>query len=290
MNNGWGRKEIIDASLDIIDTYSGVPITVRQLHYRLVSQGMPNNIQQYKRVVAAMTKARWAGTVDMEAFVDRDREVVGETKAEETDLGYEIERGKQQVEAWMKAYRLNKWENQPNYIEVWIEKKALQGVCEGPCLAWDVALCPCKGYPSLTYLNEGHDRFDEARGRDQRITILYFGDYDPSGVDIPRSLWANIERMGSDIDVKVIALNPDQINEMRLPPAPVKKTDTRAKGWTGGVVELDAVEPRELQRIVREAIKQYFNPRLEDELRDREYEERQKYQNALLTHVKKIVE
>ena len=62
----------------------------------------------------------------------------------------------------MNAYRLNRWSNQENYVEVWIEKKALQGVFETPCRRADVGLAPCKGYPSLTFLNDAKDRFEEA--------------------------------------------------------------------------------------------------------------------------------
>lgn len=47
---------------------------------------MTNTLQHYKRVVAAMEVARWDGRVDFEAFSDRDRAMVGMTKAEATDL------------------------------------------------------------------------------------------------------------------------------------------------------------------------------------------------------------
>lgn len=288
MEDEWKRKKIIAESIPIIESYAGVPITIRQLHYRLVSIGMPNTDQHYARVKGAMAAARWNYDVDFAAFIDRERAMEGETKSEITDLDDEIGIGKAQVAAWMRAYNLNRWENQDNYIEVWIEKKALQGVFEEPCRTWDVALGACKGYPSLTFLYEAEMRFHEALGRGQDITILYYGDYDPSGVDIPRSLLENLERMGGELLVEVIALHPYQIEERSLPPKPVKKTDTRARGWTGGTVELDAVEPRDLQRMCEIAIQDYFDIDKYAELKEREEEERKEYQKHLRKFVNEL--
>ena len=288
--DGWGRDVIISHSLDVIQDYAGTPITIRQLYYRLVAQGMPNIQKVYKRVVAAMTSARWAGIVRMEAFIDRERAMVGRTASDETTLEVEIEEGKEAIRIWMEAYGLNRWENQPEYIEVWVEKKALQGVLERPCQAMSVGLGPCKGYPSLTFLNEARFRFLSAHLRGKKCSILYFGDYDPSGVDIPRSLQENIHRMGSPLNIEIIALNIDQIQEYSLPGVPAKVSDSRSAYWTGDVVELDAMDPRTLGDVCRRAILDHFDKDLYKELEDREDEEREEYQTALAEHVREIVE
>jgi hypothetical protein len=56
----------------------------------------------------------------------------------------------------------------------------------------------------------------------------------------------------------VIALTPEQIAEHNLPPAPAKKTDTRAAGFVAKhgdlSVELDALPPNVLQALVRDGI------------------------------------
>jgi len=289
VKDGWGRAEIIAAALVLIPLYEGVPITIRQLFYRMVAKrALPDTLRVYKRLVAAMTAARWKGTIAMEAFIDRERTMEGETKADTTNLDLEIIRGKAQVGAWMRHYGLNRWENQPHYVEVWIEKKALQGVFEGPCYSMDVGLGPCKGYPSLTFLHEATARFNEAYGRGQECVILYFGDFDPSGVDIPRSLWENIARMEGDITVEVEALHPEQIERWALPGVPAKATDSRSAGWTGDVVELDAVDPRDLRDMCREAIARHFDEGLYRELREREDRERRDYRAALSAHVRDL--
>jgi hypothetical protein len=285
--DGYGKEWITRKSTDVLAEYQG-QITLRQLYYRLVVAGMTNDINHYKRVIGAMTDARWDNTVDFEAFVDREREMASQTKADVTELDYEIRHGVDQVNAWMQNYSLNRWENQPEYIEVWIEKKALQGVFESPCLRYGVGLAPCKGYPSLTFLHDAKERFQDAEFRLQDITMLYAGDYDPSGEDIPRSIKENLARMGVSVEVERIALTQDQIDIYDLPSVPAKSTDTRSRNWTGdGVVELDAIEPNTLKTICENAINSHFDQSLYEELQTREEKERKKYRREVLKQLTK---
>ena len=284
----YDRKWIVENSVKFLEEYSG-GITIRQLHYRLVSIGMTNDTRHYKKVVAAMTVSRWDRSVRMDSFIDRERSMYGETKGDEKSLPREIEKGKQQIEAWMNAYGLNRWSNQKNYVEVWIEKKALQGVFEMPCMTWGVGLAPCKGYPSLTFLNEASIRFFAALRAQKDLTILYFGDYDPSGLDIPRVIEKNLARLGVGVNVVNIALTAAQIKSMRLPGVPPKAGDSRTKNWAGGkVVECDAVEPRKLAEMCKSSISEYFDDDLFSELENREALEKSKYRKALKTFVRNI--
>jgi hypothetical protein len=280
-DDGFGRQWIQENGIPIVNQYDG--ITIRALHYRLVSLfGFPNDIQHYKRVITAMTDARWKGLVDFSDFDDHEREVIGSTEYEEKDVDDEIERAKDAIKLWMRSYYLERWSNQPKYIEVWVEKKALQGTFERPCRRRDVALFPCKGYPSLTWLDKARDRFMEAKSADKEVLVLYFGDYDPSGEDIPRSIEENLSRMGCDVEIKRIALLHDQVIEWNLPPAPTKRTDSRSGSWDGiGQVELDAIEPNELQKMIGEAIDSEFDRELHDTLKETEKIEREKYQKEV---------
>ena len=89
--------------------------------------------------------------------------------------------------------------------------------------------------------------------------LLYFGDFDPSGVDIERDLEDRLSRYGAkDFKVKRIALTAEQIRHYDLPPMPVKRSDARAESFmaTHGdrSVELDALDPNLLQDIVKNSI------------------------------------
>lgn len=284
------REWITENSLEIIDMYEPGILTLRALHYQLVGRGMTNSIRHYKRVVSAMGKARWDGEVPFETFSDHDREVLGETYADDTILEDEIERAKESIELWMTSYYGNRWENQEFCPEVWIEKKALQGVFQKVCENKRVALAPCKGYPSLTFLYDAANRFEDKRRRGFTPIILYFGDYDPSGEDIPRSIQENIESMtGYVVEVRRFALMEDQVRSMGLPHAPTKMGDSRSANWDGiGQVELDAIEPTKLMSMCAEAIDSVFDYEKWKELEDRISDEKPRYVQALKDHVSEL--
>lgn len=276
MKDQFTRDWIIEKSLEIVDRYKPGDLTIRALHYQLVGEGMTNTMQHYKRVVAAMEVARWDGRISFDTFSDLDRTMVGETKGAEVFLEDEINSGKRQVEAWMTHYSKNRWENQPNYVELFIEKKALQNVFEPVCSRFDVGLGAVKGYPSLTFLHETAERFKNYP--DKNLIILYFGDYDPSGEDIPRSIQDNLQRMGIDVEVRRFALFLDQVQEWNLPAAPAKVTDSRTANWDGiGQVELDAVKPEKLREMARDAILSVFDYELHDALLEVEKVEKEQY-------------
>jgi hypothetical protein len=121
-----------------------------------------------------------------------------------------------------------------------------------------------RGYGSFSFIKEGAERlsmFD-----DKSIHILYFGDFDPSGEDMVRDLQKRIMLYGAPTaKVHKIALTPAQIETWKLPPTPVKTSDKRAAKFieTNGdrsAVELDALDPVDLQEIVKTSIEEYISP------------------------------
>ena len=75
-----------------------------------------------------------------------------------------------------------------------------------------------------------------------------------------------------------IGLTMDQIRELNPPPNPAKMTDPRAAGYISefGRVswEVDAIDPQELDRMVREAIEADIDMDLFQEMLEREQSER----------------
>lgn len=284
------RTWILPQAQDIISRYAPGELTLRGLHYQLVSRGMTNSMIHYKRVVNAMIWARKNGYVTYETFSDHDRTTIGSTRYADTDVATEVDTAKDAIKTWMEAYYKNKWERQDNYVEVWIEKKALIGTFQNVTRNESVRLCPCKGYPSLTYLNEAADRFYEAIREGKEVVIIYFGDYDASGENIPETILDNfLECFNLEITLHRAALTEEQVLEMGLPPAPTKVTDSRAVNWSGiGQVELDAVDPHTLQEMCREAIAEYFDEDTYAELKEDEAEERKLYQAELKVFVNSL--
>jgi hypothetical protein len=289
MKDQFTKQWIINNSIEIVSRYDPGVLTLRALHYQLVGLGMTNDIQHYKRVVTAMIDARWDGIITFDTFSDLDRGMVGDTRYEDTVLEDMVEKGKQQVNSWMNYYQKNKWENQLCYPEIFIEKKALQGVFKNLCEEWNIALGACKGYPSLTFLYESYLRFDNAYSIGHKPIIIYFGDYDPSGEDIPRSIADNLYKFGISVEVRRIALMEQQVVEWNLPPAPAKLTDTRCANWGGlGQVELDAVPPEKLMELLDVAIRDIFDPQLYNELLIHEEQEKVEYKKELKKFVEEL--
>lgn len=278
------KSWIIENAVDVLSNYEPGILTIRGLHYQLVSRGMTNDIQHYKRVVAATGQARWDGIISFGAFSDRERSMACNTQSDDTIYEDEVMNAKKQIKLWANNYYLNRWENQPIYPEVLIEKKALEGVFYKTCMTNGVALGACKGYPSLTFLHDISFRIKEAEYRGKQPIILYFGDYDPSGEDIPRVLRENLIQLGcnEELEVRRICLNEDQVIDWGLPPAPTKDTDSRSVHWTGlGQVELDAVKPEKLMNLLQGAIDEVFDEELYDELKEREKREATMYRTEL---------
>ncbi len=275
------KQWIIKEGIPIVESYHG-NLTLRALHYRLVARGMTNDIAHYKKVVNAMIDARWSGDLQFSSFVDHERETLGYTYFRPTSPADSAVIAKRQIKLWANNYSKNRWENQPYYPEVFIEKKALQGVFEEPCKDWNVALNPCKGYPSLTFQYDAKKRFQDAISKGKKPIILYFGDYDCSGEDIPRSIYDTLYRMGVDVEVKRIALMEHQVIEWKLPPAPTKISDTRSATWGGlGQVELDAVEPAQIVELCIQSLEDIFDQKLYNDLIKKEKKERVKFQEII---------
>jgi hypothetical protein len=291
MKDSFNKDWITSNSIDVCAQYEKGILTLRALHYQLVGRGMTNDIAHYKRVVSAMIDARWAGQIEFDVFSDLDRSMVGVTHADETLLEDGIDNGKRQVSVWMRFYSKNRWENQPYYPEIFIEKKALQGVFQQTCRAWNLALGACKGYPSLSFLHESSWRFKRAIERGKQPIILYFGDYDPSGEDIPRSIEENLLKLGADVPVRRIALMESQVTAWDLPFAPAKETDSRTAKWDGlGQVELDAVKPEKLMELLTDSIREVYDQNLHDILMDIEKQEGVLYRSALKEYVNSLAD
>ena len=131
---------------------------------------------------------------------------------------------------------------------------------------------PCKGYPSETFLFSAAQYI---KRQNKPTYIYYFGDFDPTGKDIPRHIEKTLREFGADFTFEVMAVTEDQIRDFGLPTRPTKKSDTRAKGWNKDSVELDAITPKALRELVEVCIVKHmdlksWNRVLETEKAERE--------------------
>jgi hypothetical protein len=108
--------------------------------------------------------------------------------------------------------------------------------------------------------------------------IIHLGDHDPSGIDMTRDIKERMAMFGANVRVDRIALNMDQIQRYSPPPNPAKIADTRAgayiKNYGNESWELDALEPVELDRLIRKQIEIYLDRKLYDRAKKKEERER----------------
>jgi len=254
------KQEIIKQVQAIIRQYT-TKLTLRQIFYRLVSaQTIVNTMSSYKYLSSVLVDARMDGDIDWDDIEDRTRGAEGGDSIEELVDEY--------VESWLYAlkscgssYKMPRWKDQKFYVEVWLEKEALSGVFSEITGVLNVVLCVCRGYPSATFLHDAVERLKEVEERE--VVILYFGDHDPSGQDIQRYVQEFLSQFGLNPDFHKIAITPQQITQYRIPPAPAKKTDARYAGFVAQygdrTVELDALDPNVLQRLIQSSVEQYFS-------------------------------
>lgn len=278
------RESLLDYALAIAEEYNG-NLTLRQLYYQLVARGhSPNSQKDYKRLGDVVAKARMAGDFPFTWLLDRSRTVhKGSAKHLYSNVANSLEYAKHAIATLPDDYLMAaRWWGQPTQVSVWVEKEALAGVFQEPCSNLGVSWFACKGYPSLSSLYEwvkGADAIVEsARGRwrqwgedIERFVILYFGDHDPDGWQIPRTAVETLRQIAEvedidlpEIELRRVALNMDQIDRYSPPPFPAKMTSSRYSGYvdehgTTDAWELDALRPEQLDRLIRDRVNDLFD-------------------------------
>lgn len=268
------KRALIRQMIAVLNAYAaqGYRLTLRQLYYQLVSKALiPNTLQSYKNIGELLSNARLAGLVDWSMIEDRNRETITPSHWESPS---------HILRAVAEQYRIDKWADQPYHIEVMVEKDALSGVLVPVTRRLDISLTANKGYSSQSTMYEIGKRLARLRKAGKQITIIYLGDHDPSGIDMTRDVEDRLSMFSrvNGIEILRLALNIEQVRQWNPPENPAKMTDSRIAGYVEkfgySSWELDAVEPRELDRIVTAAVEERRNQALWDAALEREQGER----------------
>lgn len=272
---------LIDQINTIIDDYTaqGYSLTLRQVYYQLVSRDIIENSERsYKNIGELINNGRLAGLIDWQAIEDRTRFI---RSLSHWDSPREI------IETAARSYHIDLWADQPFYVEVWVEKDALIGVIEQTAQGYDVSCFSCRGYTSQSEMWTAAQRMIQQYETEKDCIIIHLGDHDPSGLDMSRDIRERMAMFGAIVRVDRIALNMPQIKQYNPPPNPAKITDTRAteyiKQYGAESWELDALEPAELDRLIRKQIEIYLDRKKYDRAKRKEERERAKIQKIIDT-------
>lgn len=251
MPRGKAKKsiELIDAAVEILNEIQ--PATVRAVCYRLFTAGMIPNMSKNStnRVSTQLVWARENDVIPWDWIVDETRE------AERANLWDSID---EIINASVKGYRRNYWQEQQHWVEVWSEKGTVRGTLSPVLEKYGVTFRVMHGYGSATAI---HDIAEESAISDKPLTVFYVGDFDCSGlhmseVDIPN----RIDRYDGDADIERIALTDSDVRGTGLPrfDAATKRGDPRYNWYVSRYGqhcwELDALSPVILRRRVEDAI------------------------------------
>ena len=251
MGRGKSRKslELIAAAKTILEEIE--PASVRAVCYRLFIMGLIKSMSKGETNKVS-TQLRWArenNVIPWSWIVDETRGAEG-VSAWENPAAY--------VETVSHSYRRDRWADQYEWVEVWSEKGTIRGILAPVLNAYGVTFRVMHGYGSTTAL---HQVAAESRASTKFLTILYVGDWDPSGlhmseVDLPR----RFRKYDGDVDVVRLALTFYDCHGGDLPSfaADTKKQDTRyrwyAEKYGDRCWELDALNPVVLRGRVSAAI------------------------------------
>ena len=257
--------ERIARMLDIVEVVEKqtIAITARHLFYLLTMRPgarLPilKTEAAYDRVCEDLLALRRSGDVAWSAITDG-------TRIKTRWVGY----GSlgEAAEEWQRSYRRDIWRTNPATCEVWTESRGLLGTINEVAGEYGVTTLGVGGFNSATIGWETAQDAKKAAARGQDFYIFHFGDYDPSGRLIGSTAEKHIREHLTQSEqewftFEVCALTAEQVRRYDLPTAPPKldkKTGRpaggHAKSWDGGVTELDALDPRILQRLVRAEIR-----------------------------------
>jgi len=285
LNNANKRKLVIIN--DIIEEYSaqGYKLTLRQLYYQLVTKNIiVNNTKEYGKLSKLLKIGRMAGVVDWDAIEDRQRV---------PKIPYSADDIPGALDDLLSQYRLDRMKNQNVLVEVWSEKDALSGILYEITKKYHIRLVINRGYGSVTAMYDAYKRFKEAITDEKCVYVLYFGDHDPSGLDMIRDIkerllydllsigivrdkldeWKRAVGDGDELtdmaqshigwieehfEVEHVGLTYSQVLDFNPPPNPAKDSDPRAKWYKDkygeSSWEVDALPPDALNELLTDAI------------------------------------
>ncbi|MGH9977271.1 MAG: hypothetical protein ACRD8Z_15765 [Nitrososphaeraceae archaeon] len=284
---------------DVIPYFTslGIKPSLRTAYYRLRGAGLVENTENgYDNLIHHTKEARLQETdrsgrrlypvLPIDCFADETRRLIDNYSAyKPTEVQDPDEYIDDAINALMnapgeydgKGTKGGRWYDQPEYVEVWIEKFALAPTFEKFLEDKDVNIVVNKGYSSLSFLWENIQRLKEKIkvGGAKHVHVLYFGDFDLSGEDMVRSLKKYFGRFKLSPDIiKKVALTEEQIRKHRIPLEPAKTSDKRYGSFEAqhgkNSAELDAflaTKPKVFEKLIQDSVdKGYFDQKVYDEM------------------------
>ena len=205
--------KILDRAFELVKS---VPyaVSARWLFYRLLQEGHYSSKQDYSnKFLKAVSVAR-------HSFYKAWRP---DTLADETRESIPGGDGYPTVESWIKnevisaKCWLNKWQDQPVYLECWYEARAMSDQFRH--YTRHVTLRPMGGQPSIPYKWQAAKELEKAARRyGHPLVVLYFGDLDPAGETISETIQRDVQGWcNTPFEFIRCGITPEQVTKYNIP-------------------------------------------------------------------------
>lgn len=235
------------------------PCSVRQVYYvgipRLWDKDRAGSRSSYNDVVRNLGVMRESGEIPWGWITDATRYV---------RIDAMFDSAQDALDTWQAMYRRDLWSQQPRRIEVWAESDSTASLVETVTRTLGVGLYSCRGQASKEF---AHSAATKYRQLDKPVTILYLGDWDPSGLAIPRSLEERLNRYSNDeidIEFRRFCIAPHQITQYELQTHDVNTDDRSFRRFAeecdlvglapDTAVEVEAMPPPALRDLLESAL------------------------------------
>ena len=259
-----------------INRIQSVPykVTARWLFYRYVEEilkprGLSTHVAktQYKPFLQLIGRARkrfyndWAPNT----LTDDTR------KAHLRGFGYANEQD------WLKQFEeqtcvLDKYAQQENIVEVWFEAEAMYSQFDYHTSPFCITMRPFKGDASIHYKWETAKHLEFLGQYKKPIIILYFGDYDKKGFQIPESAVKDIKQWSqTPFHFIRCGINKDQIEQWNL----VESFDKE------GTFQWEAVSEDNAMDLIVRSIERYWSLKKIEQTRIKEQQITQRWKELI---------
>jgi hypothetical protein len=245
------------ATFDIVER--NMPCSVRQVYYvgigRLWEKDTGQSRRSYSDVVRNLGIMRENDEIPWGWITDSTRYVRIDTMFGSAD---------EAMDRWAETYRRDLWARQPRRVEVWAESDSTASLVEPVTRPLGVGLYSCRGQAGKEFAHAAASVYSEVG---KPVTILYLGDWDPTGLSIPKSLVERLRRYSNnavDIDFRRFAVTPEQIVELDLTRHDVNTKDRNYRQFVTecdlvglapqDAVELEAIPPPLLRERMQAAL------------------------------------
>lgn len=237
------------AAIEVVlnEYFYQLPLTGRQIFYRLVAGGYDKTERAYYRLMETLQKARRADLIAWDAIRD-DKFMVNSPHFYDS-TGAFVDTVRYSAE----NMRLDRQEGQQRRLVIWVEARGIQPMVQSFVDKYGIAVYSSGGFDSVTAKRDMAVKLSE-----EPHEVIHLGDYDPSGVHVFSSLREDVQAFAKQhghVPVFTrLAVTPEQIAEYALPTAPAKKNDNRSFDGDG-TVQLEAFAPDVLAKIVEDAVR-----------------------------------